>query len=168
MARPRTSPSRIRARERAAEAVVLRKAGCSFDEIARRLGFSQKGSAYRAVIGYIQALAREDAEALRELELQRLDALLKAIWPRALEGELAAIDRALRISERRARLCGLDLQRDSIAQVTSQVNQIVVSYASGGDWRQKAAALAQATVVEGEVAEHGKLTDPDLAVEQQT
>jgi hypothetical protein len=45
---------------------------------------------------------------LRVLEAGRLDQLQLAIWKSALAGHLGAIDRVLRIMERRARLFGLD------------------------------------------------------------
>jgi hypothetical protein len=45
---------------------------------------------------------------VRELELTRLDAMLLPLWRRVQAGEEKAIDRALRIMERRARLLGLD------------------------------------------------------------
>lgn len=42
------------------------------------------------------------------LELQRLDALQAALWNEAASGNVAAVDRVLRIMERRARLLNLD------------------------------------------------------------
>ncbi len=43
-----------------------------------------------------------------QIQLTRLDRLLNAVWNDALEGDLAAIDRALKIMERQAKLLGLD------------------------------------------------------------
>ena len=42
------------------------------------------------------------------MEDQRLDVALQVIWPKVLEGDLAAIDRFLAIATRRAKLWGLD------------------------------------------------------------
>jgi len=42
------------------------------------------------------------------LEALRLDQMQAALWQRATDGEVRAIDRILRIMERRARLLGLD------------------------------------------------------------
>jgi hypothetical protein len=51
----------------------------------------------------------EKADDLRALENQRLDKLFFVAYRQAVkDGNLAAIDRALRIMERRARLLGLD------------------------------------------------------------
>ncbi|MGW4690942.1 hypothetical protein ACWEO1_00960 [Kitasatospora cineracea] len=55
------------------------------------------------------ASSQADVEALRALEDARLDRLFLVAYRKAVrDGELPAIDRALRIMERRARLRGLD------------------------------------------------------------
>lgn len=51
----------------------------------------------------------ETREQARELESQRLDRMIGAVWRQATAGDLAAVDRVLRILERRARLLGLDM-----------------------------------------------------------
>lgn len=48
------------------------------------------------------------AEHLRSLEAERLDRVLAAIWRDATRGNLSAIDRVLKIMERRAKIEGLD------------------------------------------------------------
>ncbi|MGW7579783.1 hypothetical protein ACWGKU_20355 [Kitasatospora sp. NPDC054768] len=60
-------------------------------------------------LGHRLAAAQADVEALRVLEDARLDRLFLVAYRRAVrDGELQAIDRALRIMDRRARLLGLD------------------------------------------------------------
>lgn len=99
----------MNARVREREALRLRLAGLTYAEIAERLGYSRPASAYVAVQ---RALAKicppEDVAALRQLEIQRLDQLLQSRWEKALAGDDAALDRVLRILERKARLLGLD------------------------------------------------------------
>ena len=56
----------------------------------------------------------EPLDQIRRLELFRLDKLQSAIWPAAMLGDIAAIDRVLACMTRRARLLGLDLQRPSL------------------------------------------------------
>jgi hypothetical protein len=51
---------------------------------------------------------KEDVETIRDIEVQRLDALFLVSFGQAREGNLQAIDRCLRIMERRANLLGLD------------------------------------------------------------
>ena len=51
---------------------------------------------------------RPAVSMLRELEVQRLDAMLYAVWNDAQQGDAGAVSTALKISERRSRLLGLD------------------------------------------------------------
>ena len=48
------------------------------------------------------------AEEIRCLELSRLDEMQTAIWQDCMDGKLTAIDRVLKIMERRSKLVGLD------------------------------------------------------------
>jgi hypothetical protein len=109
---PRTSERRLSAAERQVEALRLRAAGEGFDAIASVLGYAGRSGAHKAVMAGLVATLREPAEELRTLELERLDALWRGIWPAACAGDPKALDRALRIQERRAKLLGLDAQPD--------------------------------------------------------
>jgi hypothetical protein len=50
----------------------------------------------------------EPFEHIRTMELTRLDEMLSAVYPAALSGDVAAVDRVLAIGVRRARMLGLD------------------------------------------------------------
>lgn len=86
----------------------MRLAGVSFEEIATRLGYSSKSGAYKAVTTALQKTIQEPANELRTLELTRLDAMLQATWDAAQRGLPQAVDRVLKIMERRAKYLGLD------------------------------------------------------------
>jgi hypothetical protein len=58
----------------------------------------------------VNEMVAEPVEEIHRLELLRLDKLLAAVWPSAVGGDHAAVDRCLAISARRARLMGLDLR----------------------------------------------------------
>ena len=64
---------------------------------------------HKAIKTTLADLVIEPLEQLRSLELLRLDELIGAIYEQALAGDIAAIDRVLAISYRRARLMGLDM-----------------------------------------------------------
>ncbi|MCG5549170.1 helix-turn-helix domain-containing protein [Halorhodospira halochloris] len=105
-----TAAARLKSAERKARALELRQTGMTYADIGRELGISN-AQAHRLVSGALQEIrkrASEEAEQLRTLELSRLDQLHHALWESALGGELRAIDRLLRIMERRAKLLGLD------------------------------------------------------------
>ena len=111
--RPAQSPTagrRVTARERELEAVGLRRQGLPYSAIAERLGVA-KNTAHRLVVQSLDRTATalgESTAVLREIELERLDDLLAAVWPSAIAGDLPAVAMALRVAERRARLLGLD------------------------------------------------------------
>jgi hypothetical protein len=103
-----TSPRRLDAAEKHRQALELRKAGADFRSIAAQLGYASVASAHRAVTAALRRAVIEPAAEVIALETARLDRLLMAVWPACLTGDLAAIDRALAISKRRAALLGLD------------------------------------------------------------
>jgi len=104
----KTSPRRIEAAAKHVEALQLRKAGATYQQIADTLGYSVAG-AEKAVKSALADMKHEPAQELIILERARLDALLMGIWAQAVKGNQGAIDRALRIMERRAKLLGLDM-----------------------------------------------------------
>lgn len=65
---------------------------------------------YTAIKQALDAQLEEPIESVRKIELLRLDDLLTAVYERAINGDIAALDRVLAIQVRRARLAGLDLQ----------------------------------------------------------
>ncbi|MFA5379909.1 MAG: hypothetical protein WC455_29385, partial [Dehalococcoidia bacterium] len=116
--------SKEAAAERRPQALQLRIAGASYRAIGKQLGTSGV-QAFRDVEYELKLLAeesKEEAERVRQLETERLDALLLALWPRAKGGRIqngageyeviapdqGAVDRILRIMERRSKLMGLD------------------------------------------------------------
>lgn len=87
-------------------ALKLFMAALSYDAIAERLGCTVE-EATDAVRGAIAASSvAMDQTSARVVELERLDALHRAVWAKALRGDVAAVDRALRIQEQRQRLLG--------------------------------------------------------------
>ena len=104
----KTSPRLISATERQRLALELRKAGATYESIARELGYRNRAGSAAAVKTALQKMLQQPAEEVRTLEVARLDALLLAMWRQAQQGNQGAVDRCLRIMERRARLLGLD------------------------------------------------------------
>lgn len=94
--------------QKQAEALKLRIAGATFQQIADRLQYASPSGAYRAVELGLQRTLQEPSDMLRQLERERLDQMLLGIWKEATNGNLGAIDRAIKIMQRRAALIGLD------------------------------------------------------------
>ncbi len=105
-----------------AEALRLRTTGHTYREIGRKMGIA-KSMAHKYVVDALREIREESTERaleVRELELERLDAMLRQLWPEEpAEGEIApamdarTADTILRIMERRAALLGLDAPKDT-------------------------------------------------------
>lgn len=105
--------------ERRAQALSLRKAGAHYRLIAERCGVSVE-TAYadvQAELGALRRATEEDAEAIREIELKRLDDYTVALTPAARRGDVRAIDTLLRVQDRRSRYLGLDAPTKSLVAV---------------------------------------------------
>src|SRR5690625_1695922 len=130
----KASGRRIEAAEKQAQSIELRKAGATYDQIARKVGYANRGSAYRAVKSALEKITEEPAYELRNLISERLDVMLLGVWQQARSGHLGAIDRALKIEERRAKLYGLDKQAETEitvnngAEYSSNLDELVQEY----------------------------------------
>jgi len=117
------------------QAVELRRAGATYEEIARAIGYA---TAQGAWLAYNRAMKRTLVEAgteeIRQTEADRLDRLHRALWPQAIAGDVKAITSILRLMERRARLLGLDAPTKIQAEVTN--------YEGGSDIDREVARLA--------------------------
>jgi hypothetical protein len=108
-----TSPAMIQSAEFRRAALELRKEGNTYARIAEMLqeqGITKTPRAVeKAIKRAISEITREIAEEVKVLELERLDMLLVPAMEKAVAGDLAAIDRVLKIMDRRARYLGLDV-----------------------------------------------------------
>lgn len=132
------SKRKLKGLEREQAALELRKAGATYRAIGEALGVTPVG-AYKAVmraIAKLNARVIEEAEAVRRLELERLDDLLLAMWPQAKKGNQGAVDRVLRIMERRAKLLGLDApmkQEMDVGDALARILEGLAGQGSSGD-----------------------------------
>lgn len=114
----------IQALERDARAVKMRVSGKTYDAIAKALGYGHRGNAVRAVQRRLKTMREEcaaDVAELRFIETQRLDLALAAIMPKVRRGDMQAIDRLLRIQERRAAYEGLDQPKGLKVEVAREL-----------------------------------------------
>ena len=101
----------------------MRKAGATYREIASaaiaEFGLEQLPSGWDCRYAYMDVkreleklrnIIGEEAEDIRQIELERLNDMLRAVWNQATgqEPDYGAVDRVLRIMKRRAELLGLD------------------------------------------------------------
>lgn len=98
----------VRAHDNQLKALELRKAGIPYQRIAESLGYKDASGAWRAVKAALKKTLQEPADELRQIEIIRLDAMLSSIWASVKQGQYGAIDRAIKILERKSKLLGLD------------------------------------------------------------
>lgn len=109
MRQPKTGRIRLKNREQIAQALDLRKAGASLQQVADRMGLGSRQRAHQIInlgLSELNAICQEEAETVRRLELERLDGLLLSLYPQRSNPRVA--DTILRTMERRAKLLGLD------------------------------------------------------------
>ncbi len=94
--------------DRQRRAVELRKSGNTFQEIADELGYAHADGAQKAILSALRKTLQEPTDELRKLECERLDVMLKSIWPFVLRGSPRHVEMALRVMDRRASYMGLD------------------------------------------------------------
>jgi hypothetical protein len=95
------------AARRRAQAFQMRREGLTTDAIASRLGVTPR-SVDRMVSRELRAtVAEADLAERRQLHAEALMDIWRALYGRAKQGELEAIDRFLRVEERLAELLGL-------------------------------------------------------------
>lgn len=93
---------------RQGEALRLRLMGKSYQAIADEMGYANASGAANAVKRALDRTVREPADELRQMAVQRLDAMLEPLWRRIANGDPRAVEVAIKLEERRAKLLGLD------------------------------------------------------------
>ena len=116
---------KLTTRERQMEALRLRQDAISYQEIADTLGYKSVSGAYKAVMSQLDRLMREPADKVRHLELTRIDRLYNIALKAATGGNIAAIDRCIRLMERRARLKGLDAPTTHKHEVVTWKDKVI-------------------------------------------
>jgi len=103
-------PDAILDTQKKMQIMQLRVAGWAIWQIAEHLKL-EANSIHNHIFDQLASwrdMTQEMSNELRELELQRLDEFLRALWPKIQQGNAKSIETALKVSERRAKLLGLD------------------------------------------------------------
>lgn len=137
----RTSPRRIESHQKAVKAVELRKAGMTYVQIAQAVGYGSPEAACKAVSRALEESIVEPTQGLIQLETERLDRLMLALWKDATNGNQGAVDRVLKIMERRAKLLGLDRPTKFEGDVNGTGGMLIIpAPVSMEDWEKMAQA----------------------------
>lgn len=110
---PTQAPSQVF--DPAYQAHQLRVAGHTWHDIARATKYASGGVAQMAVAAYLQRAAAATSAEMRQValqtELDRLEALHAAHWPKAIQGDIPASNMVLKAAGLRIKIQGLDTLR---------------------------------------------------------
>jgi hypothetical protein len=140
---------RVSRAEQQLKALELRKSGATHDEIAKKLGLKNRSVAWKMVRAAIKGITLEPASEVLSLELERLDAVLLGCWAKAKKGDPQAVDRVLRIMDRRAAYLGLDQPKGLKVEVDRELEGFIGRLREGLDPDVFERVLAVATGVAG-------------------
>lgn len=129
----------VLARERMMRAVMLRKAGATFEQIGEELGVT-KVRAFQMVDQYLKELheqTREVAVSLKAMEMMRLDEMQLHLWAIATSTangfaeRMQAMDRVLKIMERRAKYENLDQIPEATVNIKTETRKVMAPILAG-------------------------------------
>jgi hypothetical protein len=122
--------------DKAEQGYELKKQGKTWGEVARIVGYDSPAAARVETTRWLTSVAVnssiERREEILELELERLDSLLSAVWDQAMDGDTKAVDSALKVINTRAKLLSLD--QLTATSVTQNFNTVVVDGSSSKDF----------------------------------
>jgi hypothetical protein len=111
-------------RAKALRILELRVQGLSFDEIAAELDYKSGRHARSAYQRLMDKHEKESIESLRELQNERLEMAWRGLAPKVIQGRERAVEVAMKVLERQARLQGIDAADQPADKVTNQAIQI--------------------------------------------
>ena len=114
--------------EKEIKIIELRRAGVTWEKIALETGFKNASGAYKMYQRAAERMVRPHLDEYRDMQLDRLERMHMAVWPRAKDGDLRAIDTALRIGDREAKLLGLEAPTKITAEVTVYEGQQLIEH----------------------------------------
>jgi hypothetical protein len=106
----KTRKRRVIAIEWHRRCVDYRIQGLTYDEIAVKCGVTAS-RCVQVVLKYMEDQRQhnmQEARTIRDMELKRLDLLLKKFWARAMKGNIEHATMAMKILERRAKYIGIE------------------------------------------------------------
>lgn len=112
--------------DRAAETVEMlrmRQMGASYESIARHFNLNRK-TVWERVTKYLRDMPADEAETLRAMEARRYDEYERRLQDGIIEGDTKAITAAIRLSERRCKLLGLDMPQRHEVQVDGEATAL--------------------------------------------
>lgn len=111
-------------RAKALRILELRVQGHSFDDIAQILDYKSGKHVRAAYTRLMDKHEKESVESLRQLQNERLEMAWQGLAPKVAQGRERAVEVAMKVLERQARLQGIDMADAPAEKVTNQAIQI--------------------------------------------
>lgn len=141
-AKTRATPDAIDRWDRDYKCVLMRRAEYDWPTIADALGYGSNSHAHNAFRRFMKEYPRDDVESLRDLEMDRIERKAQQLEPKCEAGDPRAIEVWNKLSERRARLAGMDkperreltvLSKDTVAAAIEKLNAEMAAKAAQHD-----------------------------------
>lgn len=94
--------------ERDAKLLDLCRARVPYEEVAEQLGYKNARTVSTRYHKLISRRLRDSTDAVIDQELDMLDAMANALWPKVAVADIKAVEAMLKVQERRAKYKGLD------------------------------------------------------------
>ena len=146
-----TRPEVLAARTRAQEALRLRMAGATLQQVADQLGYRSRQAVFKATTSLLERQEREVTSEWRALHLMRLERLLLAVWYVAIGGDVKASHQALRILVELGKVTGVSRQMRVVPApaVERQPGLVMMSETEWVSWCEAALEEVQPLPPEG-------------------
>jgi AraC-like DNA-binding protein len=120
---------------RVVSAIGYRQAGWTYEQIAQQCGYASPGAARNAVQNELDRVVVQSVDEWRKDHTSRLEKMHEEVWQVAMnkkaKGRLFAFDRLLAISERQAKLLGLDAKVEDASGPLFIIEEVPAGYLEG-------------------------------------
>lgn len=121
MAHDRDTARAYTAQQKRAAALEMRLAGKTYQDIVDSGLYANKGGAHKAVSRALSDITRPQVEAYRTQQLDRQERLLRALWNKAMKGDVEAVRAIDQILRSQDKYVGFDPKRDIVSEAAGQV-----------------------------------------------
>ncbi|MCS7159318.1 MAG: hypothetical protein RMJ19_02500, partial [Gemmatales bacterium] len=95
--------AKARRDEQARQVLELRLAGFTYQEICQLLGLKSDWYVWKLLQRALKQFQREQPSLFRQLDVARMDRLIRGLWRKAAQGDLPALDRLMKVLHQRER-----------------------------------------------------------------
>lgn len=121
------------------DALQLRLRGDSYEEIALELGYANRSGPYKAVQAALTDVYREDAHSYRTLQMERLNAVTRALFTRLEDGEVSAATPLLKALEAMDRYTGFNKDSTGHERAATLLDTLIANSRAALEATQKPA-----------------------------